>query len=274
MNCKNCQNELEESDQFCRICGAKIISERLSLKNTWNEFTDRYLNIDNTFIKTYLGLFKNPSAVIGGYINGTRKKYINVFSYFAIALTLTGFQIFIVRKFYPESLELPFGLGANMPENYGNIDWVYDFISIITLINLPIYALVAKLTFIGHKKYNYVEQLVIMTYVFSQYSITTFPIILIAIPAGVNYYLLGYCVFIPLFMYTAYVYTKLYKLTWGQIVLRSLLLGGIVMVFLILIGILQLVVLISTGGLQDLIEAEKAKRGVSYIASSLINWTS
>lgn len=252
----------------------KRISNRLTLRNAWEEFKDRFLNIDNTFFKTYRHLFTKPTKVIDGYIDGTRKKYINVFSYFAIALTLTGFQIFIVRKFYPESLEFPLGMGANMPEGFADIDWIYDFISIITLVNLPIYALVAKLTFIGHKKYNYVEQLVIMTYVFSQYSISTFPIILVAIPAGVNYYILGYCMFIPLFIYTAYVYTKLYQLSWGQIFLKGLLLGGIVLVCLLLLTLLQLIILIATEGFQEVIAVEKAKRSISYIASSLINWTS
>tara|TARA_R100000935_G_scaffold58576_1_gene96339 strand:+ start:24590 stop:25414 length:825 start_codon:yes stop_codon:yes gene_type:complete len=274
MECKNCKQQLQEKDQYCSICGAKLISHRLTLRNAWGEFQDRFLNIDNTFFKTYIHLFKNPVAVIGGYIEGMRKRYINVFSYFAIALTLTGIQIFIVRRFYPESLELPFGIGANLPESYENMDWIYDFISIITLINLPIYALVARLTFIGHKKYNYAEQLVIMTYIFSQYSISSFPIILIAVAAGVNYYVLGYVVFIPLFIYTAYVYTKLYQLSWNQIFLRGLILIAVIIVCLLLISILQFLVLISNGGMEEFIEAQKAKQGISYSASSIINWTS
>ena len=277
MECKNCKENLEENDQYCNICGAKVINNRLTLKNAFEEFQDRFLNVDNTFFKTYLHLFIKPVAVIDGYINGTRKKYINVFSYFAIALTLTGFQIFIVRKFFPEALELPFGIAENLPENYGNMDWMYDYISLVTLINLPIYALVSKLTFIGAKKYNYTEHLVSMTYIFSQYSISSFPIILFSVISGANYYEIGYYVFVPLFFYTAFVFSKLYKLTWGQILLRFFSLGVVVFVLLTLLTILQIIVMFMTGGLEELIEAERAKQAkeaVGYIASSVINWTS
>jgi len=274
MKCKNCQEHLRDTDQYCNVCGAKVIHNRLTLKNAFEEFQDRFLNVDNTFFKTYLHLFTKPLAVIDGYINGTRKRYINVFSYFAIALTLTGFQLFFVRKFYPEALALPFGVGENLPESYDNMDWIYDYMSIITLINLPIYALVSKLTFIGAKKYNYTEHLISMTYIFSQYSITSFPIIFISVIAGANYYQIGYIIFIPLFFYTAYVFSKLYKLTWSQIVLRLFSFGVVLFVFVILLTILQLIVLFTTGGLEKVIEAERAKRDISYIASSIINWTS
>ncbi|WP_369598046.1 DUF3667 domain-containing protein [Mesonia mobilis] len=50
-----------------------------------------FLNYDNTFLKTYAHLFTQPHIVIGDYINGVRKKYLNVVSYITIALTLAGF---------------------------------------------------------------------------------------------------------------------------------------------------------------------------------------
>ena len=51
-------------------------------------------------------MFSAPHRVIGEYIGGVRKKYVNVISYFAIAITFSGIQIFIVRKFFPETLDL------------------------------------------------------------------------------------------------------------------------------------------------------------------------
>ena len=59
------------------------------------DINEQFLNIDNKFLKTFFHLFTKPDVVIGGFINGTRKKYINVIQYLAISLTLLGVQLFI-----------------------------------------------------------------------------------------------------------------------------------------------------------------------------------
>ena len=33
-----------------------------------------------------------------------------------------------------------------------NLDWIYDYYSFLSLVNLPIYALLAKFSFLGLKK--------------------------------------------------------------------------------------------------------------------------
>ena len=106
MNCKNCQVSLKVTDHYCHECGAKVINRRLTFKHAWEEFSTIFLNYDNTFLKTYAHLFTQPHVVIGDYLNGVRKKYLNVVSYSAIALTLTGFQVFMLKNFYPETLDV------------------------------------------------------------------------------------------------------------------------------------------------------------------------
>ncbi|WAC01775.1 DUF3667 domain-containing protein [Lacinutrix neustonica] len=76
---------------YCNGCGAKVIKNRLTMRNLFEDFTYNYLNYDNKFLRTFLNLFTKPEAVITSYIDGTRKKYVNVISYFAIALTLSRF---------------------------------------------------------------------------------------------------------------------------------------------------------------------------------------
>ena len=95
MNCKNCNTSLIEGNDFCGFCGAKVIRNRLTIKNLLAHFSEQFLNYDNQFLKTFLHLFTKPEVVIGGYIDGTRKKHVNVISYFAIALTL-----FRITTFY------------------------------------------------------------------------------------------------------------------------------------------------------------------------------
>ncbi|MGK0251426.1 MAG: hypothetical protein ACI81G_000863, partial [Gammaproteobacteria bacterium] len=86
--CVNCDAHLELGQRFCANCGGKRMYNRITWRNLFEDFIDRFLNIENAFLKTFLGLFKHPEDVIGGYLKGMRKKYLPAFSYFAIAITV------------------------------------------------------------------------------------------------------------------------------------------------------------------------------------------
>jgi len=273
--CKNCLDPLEVNNSFCSNCGAKVINTRITFKHFWEEFSERFLNVDNTFFKTYKHLFTKPQEVIGNYLNGVRKKYLPPVSYFTIALTLTGFQIFIIKRFFPEALDMSVMLQENNPLDVTKIEWIYDYFSIITLLTLPLYAFLSHITFYTLKKYNYVEHLTIMTYVFSHYSITS---IIITLPSivlfGANFYILGNFFVVLLMFYSAYCYKKLFPLTFKGIFLRTLLFISVLFVITIIYAVIFLAIMIINGGMGEMIEAEKARQGISYIASSVINWTS
>jgi len=277
MECKNCSQELSETENFCHDCGAKVIRNRLTIRNLWDDFSEQFLNYDNRFLKTFLGIFSKPHVVIGSYISGTRKKYVNVLSYFALALTFSGIQIFIMRKFYPELLDIASLVPENTPQQSLDMDWIYDYMSLLALINLPIYGLIAKITFIGMKKFNYTEHLVIMTYIIGQFSIiNSIVITFAAIVFDVNYYILGYISMAVMTVFTAYTYKKLYPLSIAQFILRGFVFIAALIVLLLLIGIVQLIVMvIMAGSFEQFIEQQKAaQEAMTYIASSAINWTS
>lgn len=114
MNCKNCANSLQTDYSFCPDCGAKVIRNRLTIKNLLSDITERYFNLDNTFLRTFLHLFTKPDVVINGYVNGTRRKYLNPISYFGIALMLAGFLMFFMRKVFDFEMDLDaFDQGMN-----------------------------------------------------------------------------------------------------------------------------------------------------------------
>lgn len=81
MDCKNCNNSLPIACSYCPDCGAKVIRNRLTLKNLWSDVTERFFNLDNTILKTFLHLCTTPDVVIQGYISGVRKKYMNPIGY-------------------------------------------------------------------------------------------------------------------------------------------------------------------------------------------------
>ena len=276
MECKNCEVQLVETDNYCQSCGAKVIRNRLTFRNLWADFAEQFLNYDNRFLKTYVGIFKRPEKVIGSYVSGTRKKYVNVLSYFALALTLSGAQLFILRKFFPETMDIKSLMPANTPQQDMDISWTYDYFSLLALINLPFYGLIAKFSFIGLKKFNYTEHLTIMTYLVAQFSMTN---VLVVTPivtlTGINFYIVGNITNLALMIFTAYTYKRLYPLSTEGIILRSMWFGVILVILLIIIAVLQLIgMVLAAGGIEAWLEEVRAAKEVSYIVSSAINWTS
>ena len=100
MNCKNCNTNLTSDSDYCNKCGGKIIRNRLTIKNLFQHFSETFLNYDNKFLQTVKNLFLKPEDVIGSYVDGTRKKYINPISFFAISLTISGVYLLIFKKFF------------------------------------------------------------------------------------------------------------------------------------------------------------------------------
>ncbi len=94
MTCKNCDARLRTDYLYCPACGAKVIRNRITIKNLWTDFLERYFNLDNTFIRTLVHLTTKPEVVIEGYLQGIRRKYLNPISYMGIAITLSGLIVF------------------------------------------------------------------------------------------------------------------------------------------------------------------------------------
>ena len=78
MHCKNCNHPISENQNYCDNCGAKVIRNRLEPKVLIHQVNEQFLSIDNKLLRTFVALCVKPEDVIGGYINGTRRKYIDV----------------------------------------------------------------------------------------------------------------------------------------------------------------------------------------------------
>lgn len=255
MNCKNCNTALNSHINFCPECGAKIIRNRLTIKHITSEFSAQFLNIDNRFLKTFIHLFTKPEAVISGYIDGTRKKYISVIQYLAISLTLLGLQLFILNKFYPEFFNAAFNdsqsyLAMYPEEKRADIEeymtnyytFINEYQSLIYVIGIPLTAFVTRLTFIKEKLYNFTEHIVINTYITSQYIIFSFFTYLLFATLNLN---IGILVTTSLLLYVFYygfVFYKTYTLSIVTIVLRFMLSLAIICTIFLLIFIVGIIV--------------------------------
>ncbi|MAX70714.1 MAG: hypothetical protein CMC76_06370 [Flavobacteriaceae bacterium] len=262
MNCRNCHTELSETDDYCKSCGGKIIRNRLTLKNLFEHVSETFLNYDNKLLRTFIQLFKKPEDVIVGYINGTRKKYVNVISYFALAITLSGLQIFIMKKFqtelslYDTTTEVGKTQQAFFDSTYS---LTTEYQSLIMMLYIPLYAIIAKLSFLGIKKFNFTELLVVFLYGQAQLSICIAALTVTLIPLNIlSVPVLGFITMPFTFFYFAYCLKRVYGLNFSQILLRSLLFIGIIGVLFILAIVLTLIFMYYTGNLDNIIEAQKA----------------
>ena len=246
MECKNCSLVLKTDYSYCPKCGAKIILNRITLKNLFNEFTESFLNVDNTFLKTFLTLFKKPEDVIDGYINGVRKKYVNPLNYLALSIILSSLLFWILKNGY--GIKLIETKTNNSGINVPDLDFLMDYQALTTYLFLPIFALMTLITFLDIKKYNYAEHLVVNAYVVAQYSIIQF---LICIPLlgmfDINYtnFNFYYLIFVVLYLY--YCLKKIYKITILSTLTRAFLFSFQFILLFIMFGFLFAIYMFATG---------------------------
>ena len=179
MECKNCSTPQRTDFNYCPNCGAKVIRNRLTIRNLWYDVTERYFNLDNTFIKTFLHLFSRPQLVIDGYIKGVRRRYLNPMSYFGISIALSGLLFFILRRYFIDKINVDiFNMGIDPDASEKIMSATLDFSSFIFILYIPVIAVASWLTF-NRKKYILPEYVVSAIYTLAHYSISIFPISLI-----------------------------------------------------------------------------------------------
>jgi hypothetical protein len=275
--CKNCHNIIKETDNFCNTCGAKVIRNRLTIKNLFAHFSEQFLNYDNKFLQTFIHLFSKPEVVIGCYINGTRKKYVNVISYFAIAITISGLQMFILNKYFPEALDVAFS-GTDTSEvtkatdamQRKNMEFIQEYQSIVMMLFVPIYAIMAKIVFLKNKTFNYTELLVIFMYILSQMTIIGAIIVIFGGFFGQTIAGIGAMITLPMqIIYSAFCLKRLYDLDLFQIIIKTVLFLIVLGVLFILFSILAVGVMFLTGDMQEIIEAQRAAREGAKAASGI-----
>jgi len=266
MNCKNCNTSLSTESDYCNVCGGKIIRNRLTLKNLFEHITETFFNYDNKLLRTFLNLFKKPDDVIGGYINGTRKKYVNVISYFALAITLAGLQIYVIQKFqtdlslYDTSTEI----GQKQQEMFDKIFKLStDYQSLVMMLYIPFYAIIARIVFFKINKLNYTELIVVFLYAQAQISICIAILTIIIVPLNiVPFAALGFFVLPFQLIYFTYCLKRVYGLNNTQILIRTLIFIGIIGLIMLLIMVAGAIFAIKSGMFDEMIEAQKAAKQV------------
>ncbi|TYA58197.1 DUF3667 domain-containing protein [Formosa maritima] len=259
MTCKNCKTNLTDTDLYCKNCGGKIIKNRLTISNLFENFSEQFLNYDNKFLQTFICLFTKPEDVIGSYIDGTRKKYVNPISFFAITITLAGLQMFFISKFFPEGLDLTDFVAEGQAQMSNK--WMknmFEYQSIVLMSFIPLYALVSKIVFFNKKKYNYTEHLVMFLYILSQNSLAMILPTLIALALGFTMGNITLYTIMFQIGFSAYCLKRVFDLSLKGIVLKTLLffIVGFAL-YIILVILLILIMIIYYGGFAEFAKAVK-----------------
>tara|TARA_R110002020_G_scaffold249302_1_gene463218 strand:+ start:326 stop:1171 length:846 start_codon:yes stop_codon:yes gene_type:complete len=264
--CRNCNKNLPVDAFFCNHCGAKKIENRITFRNLAEDFNERFLNLDAGFPKTFIALFTKPEDVIGGYMNGLRKRYLSAFSYFAISITFAGIYIFLFREYFMDSVFNDMSL-AQTPQDAAATEFtknmvnkVNEYQTLYNLASIPLIALISRLVFWNYKKYNYLEHLVIYLYAFSHANLIIYAISLATIWSNTLYIITSFASFFLYFIYIAYVLKRLYRLRFDQILLKSMLFLVIGGVLFTILSIALIIIFYKMGALDNFIENIEAAK--------------
>ncbi|WP_421806720.1 DUF3667 domain-containing protein [Flagellimonas sp.] len=235
---------------YCPACGAKVIRNRITIKNLWTDFLERYFNLDNTFIRTVVHLTTTPEVVIEGYLQGIRRKYLNPISYMGIAITLSGLIVFLMVK-SGDAMNFDM-LNNNVSTRYQEklMDFILDYQALIFLLFVPMMTIAGWLCF-DQKRYNFAERTIIFMYALAHYSLVIFlPSIIVLFFIPEQYFIFSFIGILFMVVYTTYVIIRISKSRGVALIARLLLFYFILLIlyfafsialplFLLLIGELK-----------------------------------
>ncbi|MDB2385486.1 DUF3667 domain-containing protein [Polaribacter sp.] len=268
MNCKNCNDPLENNAHFCNKCGAKVIVNRITSALLFKDFFFNTFGIDTQFFRTIKEMLLHPDRVFNDYLLGVRKRYVNPFGFLAIG---AAFSLIIYNFFIEDYMRMAQSINAEQIatlkedaaidlKEYENLNtqeyqavkikkqaanlnlkfvdgfarFSIKYFNFYCFLFLFILALLSKWTYL--KPHNYGEHLIINAYIYGFlcfFSVFSFILALLIHPSIFNYGQLVY------FIYYLFAFGKFYKYSfWKSIVklLRFLVGLCIVLVILIIIG--------------------------------------
>ena len=260
MVCKNCKRLLPQQINFCNGCGAKVIRNRLTIHNLFDDFTDRFLNYDNKFIQTIKTLFTKPEEVIESYIDGTRKKYVDAIGFFAIAITAAGLQLFLIQNFFPGAYDVVISSTQEGMQGFQKsyVENLQKYQSLYMMAYIPMYALITKLVFFNKKKFNFTELLVIYLYLQAQITIVLSIVTIILLAFKVSVMFVGFLSMPLMILYFGYALKRLYGISLPGILFRTMGFFTVLFVIIVIVSSGFVAWLFLTDSGQEFGQAQKA----------------
>ncbi len=175
---KECVNCGYESDSpYCPQCGQKLEVKRVSFKGIINEFLSKWIGFDTQFGRTIVGMTINPGKVVNSYLKGNRTKYMGPLGFLVVmtALLIISFDVFglEVKDFLRENQSTFEGMyeqetsERQLEFQKKTNEFIAKNFRFFATILIPFWS-VALWVFYRKSGLNYIERLVISTYLTSQ----------------------------------------------------------------------------------------------------------
>ena len=140
--CKSCGFSGEEN--YCSRCGQPFKTKRISLPGLFHDIFHLFTHLDRGFGYTLKKLIIAPGHMQRSYIEGERNKHQKPFSMFFICATVAA-----LSRYWIFSALLKYYDAGNISE----ADFFHEYMVVVHIIMLPLYAFIAYL-FFYKSKYN------------------------------------------------------------------------------------------------------------------------
>jgi Protein of unknown function (DUF3667) len=167
--CINCSTTYTGS--FCNNCGQKT-PHRFTLSHIFHELIHVFIHADKSFLSLVPQLLFKPGIVALDYVAGKRKRYFNIFQYLLIIVGITTFLV--SRTHFMENVVKDVNSYFSNSFSARQLDFqqkaislMQKYFNVIQVALIPIYAFTCWL-FLGRKKYNYAENIVLHTVIGGQ----------------------------------------------------------------------------------------------------------
>ena len=153
--CKSCG--FSGVENYCNRCGQPFKTKRISISGLLHDVFHFFTHLDRGFGYTLKKLIIAPGNMQRVYIEGERSKHQKPFSMFFICATVAGLS----RYWIFSALQKYYHAG-----NISEANFFHEYMVILHLAMLPLYAFIAYL-FFYKSKYNYAEVGVLILYTMS-----------------------------------------------------------------------------------------------------------
>lgn len=86
MCCCNCGTELK--GKFCHHCGQGAKIRRLTFSSLLREAVRSCLDLDSVYLRTFVGMIRQPGLLASRYVSGEREPYANPLKFLIFTITL------------------------------------------------------------------------------------------------------------------------------------------------------------------------------------------
>jgi len=155
--CRNCGTAL--SGKYCSNCGQKDRGSSLDAGDLASEAVDAIVRLDSKLWRTIIDLTRNPGQVARDYVSGKRARYVNPVRYCLAAIALSIALSISTGEIRALSDSVLFTFLSEVPNDaaFARIaEFLAKYLNVMSLLAVPIYALVAKLFFRG-AAYSYAD---------------------------------------------------------------------------------------------------------------------